>query len=158
MEDAGHTSEERKFYLETNTVAAELERLSAAAVIAMSRRDWSFNKSPEAKEVLEHIDPDWTADFDNYPKSLTFPEQITAHRQLFAEHPLSYYELGGITSHVDEATGIGSVYLEVDIKGPDNLIIRGLSEFRWRRDGVKWLWFYNRAMRGIALDGGLDLL
>lgn len=156
MEDPKHASEGHSTGPHTNT-AAELERLSAAAVIAMSRRDWSLNKSPEAKEVLEHIDPDWSADFDNYPEPLTFSEQIAAHRQLFAEHPLGYYEIRNISVDLDEAAGVGSVFLAIDIKGVDNLTFRGFSEFRWRRNGGRWLWFYHQAMRGMAPDSS-DLL
>ena len=116
----------------------------------MSCRDWAFNNSPEAREVLEHIAPDWTATFDTYPDTLNLSEQIAAHKSLMDENPTGYYELQSMSTVVSPSGKKASVFLEIDIKLANGITIPGQSEFRWRRQGEKWLWYYHLGMRGAS--------
>lgn len=131
-------------------LAAELERLSAAAVTAMSQRDWEFTQTSEAREVLEHIAPDWTATFDNYPDRLNFSEQIAAHQKFMQANPTTYYQLQSMSTVLAPAGKEASVFLEIDIRDSKGMTIRGQSEFRWRYSKGKWLWYYHLAMRGSS--------
>ena len=125
----------------------EVQRLSAQAVAAMSRRDWNFTQTPKAWEILEHVAPNWTARFDNHPGYLTFVDQTTAHRLLIEESPTLYYQIESMYSIVAESKEAG-VFLQIDIKNVNNMTICGFSEFRWRWSGSCWAWYYHLAMRG----------
>lgn len=129
---------------------ADLERLSAAAVSAMSQRDWTFSQTPAAQEVLAYIAPDWTASFDNYPEPLNLSEQVAAHKKFMDENPTAYYQVQSMSTVLSESGNEASVFLEIDIKMANAITIAGQSEFRWRREGKKWLWYYHLGMRSAS--------
>lgn len=131
-------------------VPADLERMSAAAVIAMSQRDWTFSQTPEAQDLLAHVAPDWIAMFDNYPNPLRFSEQVAAHQKFMDENPTAYYIVQSISTVFSASGNEASVFLEIDIKNLNGITIAGQSEFRWRREGKKWLWYYHLGMRGTS--------
>lgn len=134
---------------------AYLERLSAAAVNAMSQRDWDFTKTPEAREVYQHIASDHSADFDAYPQRLTFAETIEAHRQFMQANPGAYYEVKNMTTDLTKDSRHAKIFLTISMLGmADGVSVEGIGEFRWRYTN-DWYWYGHVAMRGFNADKGL---
>ena len=132
----------------TKTIA-KLERLSEAAVRAMSLRDWDFTKTAEAKELLEHISPDWSAQFDNYADPLSFADQVLAHRKFMEQNQTAYYEIQSIFTDIVPGADHASVFLQIDIRQIGNTTIHGFSEFKWQLIDCEWIWYHHIATRGM---------
>lgn len=133
-------------------VAVELERLSAAAVHAINQRDFALNKTAEAKEVLQHVAPDFSGTSDGILGNVTLAELIEERRQFFLEHPQAYCDLKAMSTTIDPDGRTASVHLYVDIAGMETVTIPGMSEFRWRWTDGRWLWFHHIGMRGVELS------
>ena len=144
-----HAADNKRLYESSKSITAELERLSAAAVATINQQDWEFAKTPQSREVLEHVAPDYSAHFDNYPGKLSFAEQVSAHRRLFEENPKAKYEIQSISTIIAEGANEASVFMQIDIRGISDMTVGGFSEFRWRREGHRWVWYRDIAMRGM---------
>lgn len=131
-------------------ITAELERLSIIGIRRINNRDWSYS-SPEAQELLTHINPEqWQSRFDNQVELLTWQQQNDVWQQLVEElHPHCHFEITSVSSTIRENENLAIVWIQTTVTGIENVHIPGLSELSWRLEDGKWWFFYHVGIRGF---------
>lgn len=138
------------------TTSAQIERLSTTWVNTLNNRDFSFT-SPEAQDLIAHLAPDFRARIDTDPSNpfhLSLDEQIVKWRERAEQHPDVYFKIVLISSDVDEAKGVASVYLNMEVSGIGEVMLSAMNELRWRREDERWLCYYVIGMRGSMGNTG----
>lgn len=137
-------------------LAAELEWLSIAGIIAVNDRDWDL-QSPHMQKSLEHLAPDFEAQHDNFPARLSFAENMASSRFLAEQDPSFHLEIVNISTNIQESRTLASVWLEMDVTGINpGVTMKGFSELKWRLSGEdgKWYCYRHLGMRGSLMSGG----
>lgn len=136
-------------------LAAELEWLSIAGIIAVNDRDWDLT-SPHMQKSLEHLAPDFEAQHDNFPARLSFEENMASSRHLAEQDPSFHLEIVHISTNFQSKSS-ASVWLEMNVTGVSpGVTMKGFSELKWRlssEDG-KWYCYRHLGMRGSLMNGG----
>lgn len=137
-------------------LAAELEWLSIAGIIAVNDRDWDC-QSPQMKKSLEHLAPDFEAQHDNFPARLSFAENMASSRYLAEQDPSFHLEVVHISTNIQDSRTLASVWIEMNVTGiSPGVVVKGFSELRWRLSGDdgKWYCYRHLGMRGSSMTAG----
>jgi hypothetical protein len=136
-----------------------LERLSAAFCYIINEKDFTLSSSV-SKELMEHISPDFRAQMDTVTagsESITFDQQMAFWRQRAEEQPDVSFMPVHTSTELNEETGRATVYLNMEVRGIDNVKLEAINQLKWRRQGETWFCYYVIGMRGSAVNSGADV-
>ncbi|KAK4506240.1 hypothetical protein PRZ48_004205 [Zasmidium cellare] len=98
----------------------------------------TLNKTPPPW-LQDHISSAFRADFDNYPASQTWDEQVETFRDIYKNNPSYVPDIMNIVVDVSEHNTHADAFMVIETIGrPENVRRHSTARLKWRRRDGRW--------------------